>query len=239
MRGRRARGSRDTRAPRCCRRLARARACAAIERPEMRERAVRQHHALLEHVIDGLAVEHRAGAARVVGHHAADGGAARRRHVGREAQVVRAQRRVQLVEHHAGLDARPSLVGIDLEDAIQVLRGVEHEAGADRLAGLRRAAASRRDRHAVPRGDLDGAHHRLGRSRDDDAERLDLVDAGVGRIQRARHLDRSGPRRRSRASSSRCRRSEIRHLKSEIVTYWLLPRAAIGHTASTRSPRSA
>ena len=80
---------------------ARASSCAAIERPEVRERAVGQHHALLEHVIDGLAVEHRPGAARVVGHHAADGGAAGRRHIGSEPQVVRAQRRVQLVEHHA------------------------------------------------------------------------------------------------------------------------------------------
>ena len=35
---------------------------------------------------------------------------------------------------------------------------------------------------------LDRAHHRFGRSRDDDAERLDLVDAGVGRVQRARDL---------------------------------------------------
>ena len=97
---------------------------------------------------------------------------------------------VELVEHDARLDARPSLVGIDLEDAVQVLRGVEHDAGADRLSGLRRAAASRRDRHAVLRGDVDGAHHGLRRSRNHDAERFDLVDAGVGRIQRARDLSK-------------------------------------------------
>ena len=80
------------------------------------------------------------------------------------------------------------LVGIDLENPVEMLRGVEHQAGADRLPGLRRAAASRRDRHAVSRGDPDRAHHRFGRARNDDAERLDLVDAGVGRVQRARHL---------------------------------------------------
>ena len=142
---------RDRRAPRCCRRPSRPRPRARSERPKMRQAAVRQHHALLEHVIDRLAVEDRSRAARVVGHHAADGGAAGRRHVRGEAQVVLAERRVQLVEHDARLDARPLLVGIDLEDPVQVLRGVEHDARSDRLAGLRRAAASRRDRHAVPR----------------------------------------------------------------------------------------
>ena len=59
--------------------------------------------------------------------------------------------------------------------------------GADRLAGLRRAAAAHRDRAR-------GAARRSGRcattsSRvrgSDDAERLDLVDAGVGGVERAR-----------------------------------------------------
>ena len=107
-------------------------------------RAVGQHHLLLADVIDRLAVEHRARAARVVGHHAADGGAARGRDIGGEAQAVRLELGVQLVEHDAGLDPRPALGDVHLEDPVEVLGGVEHEAGADRLPGLRRAAAARR-----------------------------------------------------------------------------------------------
>ena len=137
-------------------------------------------------MIDGLAVQHRSRAARVVRDHAADGRAARGGDVGREAQAVRLQLRVQLVEHDARLDARPALGDVHLEDAVEVLRGVDDEAGADRLAGLRRAAAARRDRDAVAAGDLDRPDDVLARARDDDAERLDLIDAGVGGIERAR-----------------------------------------------------
>ena len=70
-----------------------------------------------------------------------------------------------------------------------------------------------------------------GRSRDDDAERLDLVDAGVGRIERARDL--------VEADFAVDRRFELALQATGSFIYWLLPRAAIGQTASTRSPRSA
>ena len=129
-----------------------------------------------------------------------------------------------------GCDARPALVGIDLQHAVQVLRGVEDQPRADRLAGLRRAAAPRRDRHAVPSGIVTAAR-RPRRSGNHHAERLDLVDAGVGGIERARRASkRTSPS--SAARSSRCSASAI-------GAYWLFPRAAIGHTASTSSPRSA
>ena len=86
----------------------------AGQRRERRRRSVGQHHLLRADVIDGLAVEHRAGAARVVGHHAADGGAARRAHVGREAQAVRLELVVQLVEDDPRLDPRRPRLGIDV-----------------------------------------------------------------------------------------------------------------------------
>ena len=62
------------------------------------------------------------------------------------------------------------------------------DAAADRLAGLRRAAAAHRERDSgdsrqssTMRDDV------VARFRDDDAERLDLIDAGVGGVERARH----------------------------------------------------
>ena len=104
------------------------------------------------------------------------------------------QLRVQLVEHDARLDARPALGGVHLEDAVEVLRGVELEAGADRLPGLRRAAAARGDRDTVATGDLDRADHVVPRARDDDAERLDLIDAGVGGVEGAGDgIERTSP----------------------------------------------
>ena len=151
----------------------------------MRDRAIGQHHLLLEHVVDRLAVEHRARAARIVGHHAADRGAAGGRDVGREPEAVRLELRVQLVEHDARLDARPALLDVQLQNAIEILRGVDDDPGADGLAGLRRAAATHRQRTAMLRTDSDDADQIFARPRQDDPCRLDLIDAGVGGIERA------------------------------------------------------
>ena len=157
-----------------------------VERPEMRERSVREHDVLLEHVVDGLPVEHRTRAGRIVGHHAAHGGAARGRDVRRKAEPVLVKRCVQLVQHQTRLDPRPASGGIHLEQAVEVLRGVDDDAAADGLTGLRRAAASHRQGAAVSCADRHCPDDVVARLHDHDAERLNLVDARVGRIQRAR-----------------------------------------------------
>ena len=91
---------------------------------------------------------------------------------------------VQIVEHAPRLDARPALAGVDFEHAIEVLRAVENDTRPDRLAGLRRAAAPRRDRHAELGAHPHGGHHVVRRRGKRDHERHDLVDAGVGRVER-------------------------------------------------------
>src|SRR5476651_1052289 len=96
---------------------------------------------LLEDMIDRLAVQHRSRAARVVRDHPADSRTAGRGNVWREAQAVRFELRIQIVEHHARLDPGPALGDVEVENAIKVLRGVELKAGADRLYALRRDAA--------------------------------------------------------------------------------------------------
>ena len=71
--------------------------------PQLDDAAVGQHDLQLEHVIDRLAVDDRAGAGGVVGDHAADRGPVRRRDVGGELQAERLQLPVQVVEHAARL----------------------------------------------------------------------------------------------------------------------------------------
>ena len=156
-----------------------------VQRTQVRDGSVAQGDVQIEHVVNRLAVQHRSGAAGVVADHAADGGAVGGRDVRREAQPVGEQPGVQLVEHDARFDPRPALVGVHLEDAVEVLGRVELQPGADRLTGLRGAAAARRDRDAVAARDRDGADDVLARADDDDAGRIDLIDAGVGRVQRS------------------------------------------------------
>jgi hypothetical protein len=104
--------------------------------PEVRNRSVGQDDALFQDVVDGLAVDDRACAARVVRHHAAKGGAAGRRNIGCETQSVRSKGEIQVVEDDSRFDASPAVVEIDLENVIQILRRVQDEAGANRLPGL-------------------------------------------------------------------------------------------------------
>ena len=150
----------------------------------MRERAVRQHDMLFDDVVDGLSVDHRTCAGRVVGHHAADGRAARRRDVRREAQTRPDAARVQLVEHDARLDARPPLRRVHLEQPVEVLRGVDDDAAADGLTRLRSAAAPHRQRAAMTAAGGHRTHDVFARLDHHHAERLDLIHAGIGGIER-------------------------------------------------------
>src|SRR5262249_31035429 len=68
----------------------------------------------------------------------------------------------------------------------EVLTTIQDDAGADGLAGEAGAAAAGGEGHLHLGGDLDRGAHVLDGARDDHAERLDLVDAGVGAVQPAR-----------------------------------------------------
>ena len=78
-----------------------------------------------------------------------------------------------------------AFAAIDLEQPVHVLARVDDERGADGLAALRGAGAARQDRHAGGGGDLGRPDGFLGRARDHDAERLDLVDRRVRRVPAA------------------------------------------------------
>ena len=132
-----------------------------------------------------LPYQHAARAGGVVGDHAADGGAAGGGNVGREAQAQWRQLRVQLIQHDARLDAHPALFRVHFEHAVEVFRDVDLQAGRRSPARLRRAAAAQGDRTAEAPADLERAQNVLAMPGDHHAQRLDLVDAGVGGIERA------------------------------------------------------
>ena len=170
------------------RRRARARAsCLGGQRPKCASRAVGQHHVLLAHVIDGLAVEHRAGAARVVGHHAADGGAA-----GRATRRARSAGRAACSAAFRSSSTTPGSTRAQRSSGlISRTRFRYFEVSSTRPAPIAWPACD----VPPPRGVIgtpcraaicDGADDVLARPRDDHAERLDLIDAGVGGVERAR-----------------------------------------------------
>src|SRR5262249_55452632 len=147
------------------------------ERTKIGAAAVGEDDAETTDVIDGLAVDDGARAGGVVADHAAEIGPAPGRHVRPELKVVLAELAVERVEHDTRLHACGAADRVDVEDVVQVLAAIEDDARPDRLARQARPAAAGRDGDAHLRGRLHGGDDVVDASRNDDAERLDLVDA--------------------------------------------------------------
>ena len=165
------------------------------DRAEVRLAAIGQDRIDREDVLAGVAVAQRAPAARVVRGHPADGGARSGRDIDREPQTVRPQRAIEIVEHDARLDLAAASFDIEIENAGEMLRAVDHQRGVDGLPGLRRAAAARQHGDALLARQRNRALRFVDRARRHHAERHDLVVRGIGGVAAAReavemHLSR-------------------------------------------------
>ena len=103
------------------------------------------------HVVGRAAVPQGPRAAGVVANRAADARPRVRGRVRAEPQPVPSRGRGDVVQDRAGLDDRGARLGVHREHPVQVPGEVEHDAGADRVARGRGAAAAAGDRHAEPR----------------------------------------------------------------------------------------
>ena len=92
---------------------------------------------------------------------------------------------VEFIEHDAGLDRAARALDVEIEDAGQVFRAVDHQRVADGLPGLRGAAAARQHADAFAAGNADRPFGFLDGARGDHADRHDLVMRGVGGIAAA------------------------------------------------------
>ena len=88
-------------------------------------------------------------AAGIVADHSADGAAIMSRRVGRECQLVHFGLVAQGVQHDTRLNARKSLLRINFENLIHVLRKVEDHRDVAALAGQAGARSAGQYRRAV------------------------------------------------------------------------------------------
>ena len=112
-------------------------------RAEPRLRAVGKPRIERSDVVHHVAVRERARAAGVVARHAAQCALRRRADVDRKPQAVLAQPSVQCVEHDAGLDGDCLLLGVECDDAVEMLAVVDRPAPrrpSARTASFRRRA---------------------------------------------------------------------------------------------------
>ncbi len=156
------------------------------KRTEARPAAVGEDDAKPADVIDGLAVDDGTRPGGVVADHAAEVRAAGRGHVWTELQTVFGQGAIERIEDDTRLHADDARGGIDVENGVEVFAAIDNDAGADRLAGQAGSAAARRDWHLRLGRDLHGGDEILDTFGNDDAERLHLVNAGIGAVQTAR-----------------------------------------------------
>ncbi len=148
-------------------------------------------------VVVRLAGHHRVHAAGVVADHAAESAVVVGGRIGTEGQTVRLGRVAQDVEHETGLDARAPCLRVQLHDAIQILREIQHHRHVAALAGEAGAASPRQHGRAVAPADRERLDDVLDGARDHDADRQMPVVRGVGGVEGAAagveaHLARDG-----------------------------------------------
>src|SRR5207247_5138473 len=91
----------------------------------------------------------------------------------------------QVVEYGPRLDAAAAALRVHLQDAVQVLRGVDHHRHVAALSGQAGAAATRQHGRAVPAADGHGLDDLVDRARDHYADRDLAVVGGVRGVEGA------------------------------------------------------
>ena len=134
------------------------------------------------HVLPRIAVSQRARAAGIVAGHAADGGARRRRDIDRKPQAVRFQRAVEILEHDARFDHTAPAVDIQIDNAVEIFRAIDHQRRIHRLPALRGAAAARQNRDALLARNRNRPRRIVHGPRRHHSERHDLIMRGVGGV---------------------------------------------------------
>ena len=140
------------------------------------------------HMVYRIPVQNGMGACGVVANHAAERGAVAARGVWSRHQSAGRQRGVEAVQHQPGLYANLPRFLVYFQNAVKMLRKVDDQGFCHRLSGQGGPAAARQRRHAETSGFLDRRLHVVHRARNQHGARLHTVDAGVGRVQRPRHL---------------------------------------------------
>ena len=136
-------------------------------------------------VVQSLAVDDGVGAAGVVADAAAHARPVGGGGVGSVLQPVGTHLAGELIQDDAGLDAGPLLLGVHLQDVVQVLAEVHDDGVVDGLAGEAGAAGAGKHRDAFAGGEFHHGLHVGSRARNHHADRFHLVDAGVGAVEQA------------------------------------------------------
>ena len=144
---------------------------------------VREDHLHLFYMVQGLAVDHRVGAAGVVANASADAGTVGCGGIGGVLQTVDRQLPVELVQDDSRLDPDPHFLGVDFDNLVQILAEVDDDGMVHGLPGQAGASGAGQDWNVVLLGYFHHCQHVVHGPGDHHPHRLHLVDAGVGAVE--------------------------------------------------------
>ena len=151
-------------------------------RPSPEPLAIVGQHLKPKHIVHGLAVGLRGRAAGIVADHAAQRAVIVRSRPRPEHEPVRCQRRVELVQHDAGLDHAGPRLGVNRHHAMAVLGPVDDHRHVARLPGQAGPAAPGHYRRAVLPAHRHGRRRVVHGARDHHADRHLAVVRRIGAV---------------------------------------------------------
>ena len=119
----------------------------------------------------------------IVGDHTSDCGPGTGRNIWAKTKLVRLKKGVQLIEHDTGADTDAALIEIKIVDLAIVTREIDNQSLTDRVSNKACPGAARGDGNIFVRGGFDQHTGLLNAGRECHAERLDLIDRSVGRVE--------------------------------------------------------
>ena len=149
---------------------------------KMRSSAVGQQCINGLKVVHHIAVAQRTRTTAVVASHTAKRRAITGGHVDRVKQAMGFQKTIELIQHQPGFYPNGPPGRIEISDLIEILGGVHHQRGTDRLTDLRGASSTRQHRNTGIFGDLQRAQNVLLVTRYYYANRLDLVNRCISAV---------------------------------------------------------
>ena len=162
------------------------RAQSLVGRSDVLNGAVRHDQFLRDNVIGRRPVNRNARSRRIVRDHAADRRPRAGGNVRPKTETVRLEKRVQLIEHHAGTGADRARFEIQLGDLAVVAKELNNQSVADRAARQTGARAARSDGQIRVRRRRDDSARLLCTAWECDGCRFELIKRGIGRVELAR-----------------------------------------------------
>ncbi len=148
-----------------------------------RQTPIRQDDFCRDEMVSGHAIQDGMRAGGIVADHAAQRGAFRGGRVGAEDQTMFSGSSIERGKNEARFHGGGAGLGVNVHQFVEPARAIQDQGFTNSLPGQRRTGAARQERYLVFGRQFDSSVQVVLGFREGNAERLDLVDGGVGAVE--------------------------------------------------------